>query len=305
LTGGAGQQSRTDRPGPARTLPPWAALWAARIEQLATRLLGVPRVATARDVLVHHDEVGGGLMARGLAFVAMFAIVPGLLLIISIAGLFLSDDASRERLASLLAGQFAPLAPVMRQAVDGALQSAPAFSIVGFVLLVWSASSFVRGLDTAVRQVFEEPPDPRALLRTVVEVVVVAAAFVALAIVLVLLVVPGPVAELYGAAPAARLSAIPLLAVLFALAYRFLPVPRPGWRVTLWPAAWIGLGVAVLTALFGGLGQLLTASTQFFGTFAAAFVGLIWLGWVAELFLLGAAWVRVRVVRQRGERLPG
>ncbi len=250
-------------------------------------------------MLRRYDAAGGGLLARGLAFVAIFALVPGILVIIAIAGLFVGDEPSRDRLAELLAGQFAPLAPVVRTAVDGALRAAPGFSIVGIGLLVWSASSFVRGLDAAIGLVFEEAPGARGLGRLVIEVVVVAIAFVGLAIVVVVLIVPGPVTELFGAGPAVRVIAVPVLAGACALAYRFLPLPRPGWRPALWPALWIGLAVSLITALFGGLGQVFTSSAALFGTFAAAFAGLLWLAWVAQLFLVGAAWVRVRA---RGRR---
>lgn len=251
-------------------------------------------------MLRRYDAAGGGLLARGLAFVAMFALIPGLLVIVAIAGLFAGDEASRNRLAGLLAGQFAPLAPVVRAAVDEALRAAPTFSVVGIALLVWSASSFVRGLDAALRRVFEEAPGSLRLTRLVVEVGVVATTFVAVAMVVVLLVVPSALTELFGARPAMRATAVPALALAFALAYRFLPSPRPGWREVVWPAIWIGLAVSLITALFGGVGQVFTSSAQLFGTFAAAFVGLLWLAWVAQLFLLGAAWVRVRV---RGRRL--
>lgn len=254
----------------------------------------------AREVVRRYDAAGGGLLARGLAFVAMFALIPGLLVMVAIAGLFIGDAVSRDRLAGLLAGQFAPLAPLVRSAVDDALRGAPTFSVVGIALLVWSASSVVRALDVAVARVFEETPDSHGLNRLVLEVVIVAVAFVGVAMIVVLLVVPSPLTELFGARPALRATAVPTLAVAFALAYRFLPTPRPGWRAVLWPAFWIGLAVSILTALYGGLGQLFTSSAQLFGAFAAVFVGLLWLAWVAQLFLLGAAWVRVR---SQGRRL--
>ncbi len=247
-----------------------------------------------------YDDAGGGLLARGLAFVAMFALVPSMLVIIAIAGLFVGDQASRDRLAELLAGQFAPLAPVIRTAVDDALKAAPTFSLLGVALLLWSASSFVRGLDAALGLVFEEAPDVRGPKRVAVEVVVMAIAFIGIAMVVVLLVVPGPITELFGAGIALRVAVVPTLACALAFAYRFLPLPRPGWRLVLWPSVWVGLAVSLITALFGGLGQVFTSSAEVFGTFAAAFVGLLWLAWVAQLFLMGAAWVRVRAVTRGG-----
>ena len=87
---------------------------------------------------------------------------------------------------------------------------------------------------------------------------------------------------------------------LVALAYRFVPRPRPGWRMLGLPALMTGLAIFLLTSLFAFLGPLLFGSAQLYGAFGALFLGLIWLGNVTQILLLGAAWVAERDRRARG-----
>src|SRR5665811_1222660 len=165
--------------------------------------------------------------ARGLAFTAVFTLVPALLLIASIAGLVVGDPETRARIAAFLAAQFPPLADLLNAALDTALAHAGAFSLIGAAILAWSASGLVRDLDGAFGILFREAGNGRTLLRTVGEVLVVAIAVVGLGLIVVLATVPGPVSELFGLA-GLRLTAVLPLGAVFALAFRFLPRYRPG-----------------------------------------------------------------------------
>jgi uncharacterized BrkB/YihY/UPF0761 family membrane protein len=66
----------------------------------------------------------------------------------------------------------------------------------------------------------------------------------------------------------------------------------------------------LLTSLFTVLGPLVFGTADLYGAFAALFLGLIWLGYVTQLLLLGAAWVaerdrRARAPSIRNEDAPG
>ena len=50
------------------------------------------------------------------------------------------------------------------------------------------------------------------------------------------------------------------------------------------------------------LGPLLFGSADLYGAFGSLFLGLIWLGYVTQLLLLGAAWVAERDRRAREAR---
>ena len=55
---------------------------------VAGRLGGVPAVRTLAAMLEAYDRAGGGLVAGGLAYAALIALLPGLLLVLSVFGLF-------------------------------------------------------------------------------------------------------------------------------------------------------------------------------------------------------------------------
>ena len=280
--------------GPAATpRPGLASRIEARVEPLVAAVLGVPRIAMAHRVWNRYGASSGPLLARGLAFTALFTLVPALLLIASIAGLVVGDPETRARIAAFLAAQFPPLADLLSAALDTALAHAGAFSLIGAAILAWSASGLVRDLDGAFGILFREAGNGRTLLRTVGEVLVVAIAVVGLGLIVVLATVPGPLSELLGLA-GLRLTAILPLGAVFALAFRFLPHSRPDWRDAIVPAAWVGLGASVLTGAFTLAGPVLFGSADLYGAFAGLFLGLVWLSYVTQLLLLGAAWVAVR-----------
>ena len=251
----------------------------------------------ANRVWDRYGASSGSLLARGLAFTALFTLVPALLLIASVAALVVSDPETRARIVTFLVAQFPPLADVLGDALDAAQANAGAFSLVGAAVLVWSASGLVRDLDSAFDIIFREAGEVRTVLRTVLrmvlEVLVVAAAVVGLGLIVVLAAVPGPLSELLGLARLRPAAVLPLVAA-FALAFRFLPRSRPVWRDAIVPAAWVGLAASVLTVAFTLAGPVLFGSANLYGAFAGIFVGLVWLSYVTQLFLVGAAWVAVR-----------
>ena len=69
-----------------------------RIDQLVARVTSIPVVRRLLDILDRYDRAGGGLLAAGLAFSSLFALLPAILLIIGLAGLLLSDPERREAL---------------------------------------------------------------------------------------------------------------------------------------------------------------------------------------------------------------
>jgi membrane protein len=276
----------TTRPGFARRI-------SAVVEALSVALLGVPRIAMAHRVWSRYLASSGPLLARGLAFSALFALVSALLLMVSVGSLVVGDRETHARLAAFLAAQVPPLSGVLGRALDSAVAHAGAFSIVGAVVLAWSASGLVRDLEGAFWVIFREPERQGTLLRTIGEVLGVALAITGLGLIVVLATLPGPLSELLGLAPL-RLTAVLPLAAVFALAFRFLPRSRPSWRDATVPAAWVGLGASILTGAFTHVGPALFGSADLYGTFAGVILGLVWLSYVTQLFLVGAAWVAER-----------
>ena len=247
----------------------------------------------AHRVWNRYNASSGPLLARGLAFTALFMLVPALLLIASIAGLFGGNLETRARIVAFLTDQFPPLAELLRRTLDTALAHAGEFSLFGAAVLAWSASSLVRDLDRAFGIIFRRSAPERPIVRTVAEVVVVAGAVVGLGLLVVVATVPGPVSRLLGLAQLRVTAVLPLM-VAFALAFRFLPQDRPDWRDAFVPAAWVGLAASALTGAFTLVGPLLFGSADLYGALAGIFLGMVWLSYLSQVFLVGAAWVAVR-----------
>jgi membrane protein len=282
------------------------------VEPIVERVLGVPRIGMAHAVYLRFSASSGPVLARGLAFVALFALVPALLVVVSIAGLIVRDSATRDQIVAILAEQFPPLEALVEEALQSAGNLAATTGVIGIVLLIWSASGLVRAVDGAFRVVFEDDGEGRTPLRDVAAVGAVAAGTFGAAIILVLLTLPGPINEIIGGpSPELRsLASLMTITSLIAVAYRFVPRPRPGWRMLALPAVGVGLAIWALTALFAVLGPLLFGSAELYGAFGALFLGLIWLSNVTQVILLGAAWVaerdrRARAAAMRQGEAPG
>jgi membrane protein len=297
---GARRPAYEERPGLVQRT---AGRLIAIVEPLVARILGIPRIGMAHAVYMRYSAASGPVLARGLAFVALFALVPALLAVLSVAGLFVNDPAVQEKIVAIVAGQFPPLGPVIDQALQGFTGTAATSGVVSLVLLLWTASSLVRAVDGAFRVVFEDSGEGRTPIRDVVSVVAVAAGTFGAALALVLVTLPGPLADVIGVPSQPSRSAISLFLAfgLIALAYRVVPRPRPGWRMLWLPAAVAAIGTFVLTSLFAVVGPLLFGSAQLYGAFGAIFLGLVWLGYVTQLLLLGAAWVAERDRRERAK----
>ena len=80
-----------------------------RLRERAGRILAWPVVATARRILDRYDAAGGGLLAGGLAYAALFAIVPAALLIAGVVGLVVADPAARQALIDTVVGVLPPM----------------------------------------------------------------------------------------------------------------------------------------------------------------------------------------------------
>lgn len=313
--GAKGEEARRpaleERPGPIERV---ASRVIGIVEPLIARVLGVPRIGMATAVYSRYSASSGPVLARGLAFVALFALVPALLAVLAIAGLFVTDPDTQAEIVAIVAETLPPLAPLIEEALKSFSGLAGAAGIISIVLLLWSASGLVRALDGAFRVIFEDSGEGRTPIRDVIAVVAVAIGTLAAAAILVLVTLPGPLGSILGT-PGPLGNAVTSLAavtVLISLAYRFVPRPRPRWRLLALPAVLVGLAIFALTSLFGLLGPLLFGSAQLYGAFGALFLGLVWLGTVTQVLLLGAAWVaerdrraRARAVTERPGEAPG
>lgn len=271
--------------------------------QLAA-VLDRPAVATLRRVLDRYGAAGGGLLAGGLAYAALFAIVPAVLLLAGIVGLFVADPVERAKFVDVLVGVLPPLREVIQAVLDEAARSAAPVSIVGAVILIWGTSRFAVAFQDAIARVMGGDRQRGVLARNLGALAAVAlmiGAIVAstlLSGVLAFLEAgeAAGVFQVVGAAIALALGAAPVVATIVAmiLVYKIVPTPAPPWRAVIVPAMGAGLALTVVARVFAFLAPRLIGAAALVGALATAFAALAWLALSFQAILIGAAWVRDR-----------
>ena len=248
--------------------------------------------------------MGGGLLSNGLAYAALFAIVPGMLLAAAIAGVLISEPDKRADAVAVVGSVLPPLRDIVDAVLAQASTQSGVLGLIGLAMLAWGASRFVLAFSDAVSRVMGRTAHRGFFARNAAAIVAVLllalaivgapalagiAAFVDTAEATgVLAVVGGAVHVALGAAP-------PLVTVgALVLVYRAVPVPAPSWRAVWLPAVVAGLVVVVLAQVFVFLAPRLIGVAALLGTIAAVFAALAWLGLSFQALLLGAAWVRER-----------
>ena len=278
--------------------------WRARLEAF----LEQDRVRMLRDVLARYDRAGGALLAGGLAYSALFALVPLILVAAGLAGLVVQDPAVREDVIATITNVLPPLQGLVTLVLTESANAAGTISIVGAVILVWGGSRFIVAFEEATVRVAGGKRTRNILARNLLGF--------ATAIVLVGSVVVGAVvaamAAFFDAAAAANgfivvsfvtqvtLAILPVAVAIGAVSivYRFAFEVHPGWRA-LWRPAWIvALVLTVVARLFVYVAPRLIGAAATIGALATAFAALAWLGISFQAILLGAAWVSVRAERE-------
>lgn len=257
-----------------------------------------------RRINDRYGAAGGGLLSNGLAYAALFAIVPGLLLAAAIAGLLISDPAQRADAVAVVGSVMPPLRDIVDAVLAQASSQSGVLGLIGLATLAWGASRFVLAFSDAVSRVMGRTAHRGFFTRN-------AAAIVAV-LLLALAIVGSPtlagiaafvdtaeatgVLALVGNAVHVALGAVPPLVTVGALVlvYRAVPVPAPPWRAVWLPAIVAGLAVVILAQVFVFLAPRLIGVAALLGTIAAVFAALAWLGLSFQALLLGAAWVRDR-----------
>ncbi len=267
-------------------------------------MLDQPTVAALRRILDRYNAASGGLLAGGLAYAALFAIVPGVLLLAGIVGLFVNDPAERARFVDVLVGVLPPLRDLIQAVLDEAARDAAPVSIIGAIVLIWGTSRFAVAFQDAIARVMGGDRQRGVLARNLGAVAAVAfliGAIVASTVVSGVLAfleagAQAGVFRVVGLALSLALGLLPVLVTIGAmiLVYRIVPVPAPRWRAVLPPAVGAGLALTVVARVFTFLAPRLIGAAALLGTLATLFAALAWLALSFQAILLGAAWVRDR-----------
>jgi membrane protein len=253
------------------------------------------------------NSAGGGLIAGGLAYAALFALVPALLLVAGLLGLLVSDPERQHAAVSAIGDTFPPLAGIADETVTQVSAGAVPVSVLGLAGLAWGASRFYGSLDDAFARIFREAA-PRGFVERIVRGLV--------SVVFLVVVFIGGVAltgiasaviqeSLFGVVVSEgtrslwRIAAPSVTAVVFVLGvgviYKLVPDVSVPIRALWLPALLVGIVLAVFTDLFTFLAPRLIGAAAVYGSLAAIFSLMVWLATTFQVLLLGASWVRVRV----------
>jgi YihY family inner membrane protein len=268
------------------------------------RLLDRPAVGVIREVMEIYGHAPGGLLANGLAFATLFAVVPIALVTLGVAGLLVKDPAVQQQLATALSSLVPPLQELIQAALVAMAQGAAVTSIIGVVGLIWTVSQFYVTLDIAFSRIFSDRPERDLFRRTargfmwvagligVVVALIVATSLAAAAE--ALLPTSSPALSGFGRVMSSppMVAFITMLVVL--LVYQVVPPRRPAIRAAVPPAILAGLAIFVLGQIFLFAAPRVVGVAALAGPLATAFIALAWLSFSYQALLYGAAWVRVR-----------
>lgn len=265
------------------------------------------RVQMLLAVMANYNAAGGGLLAAGLAFNALFAIIPGLLAVVAFLGILIDDPVSRAQTVQFIVHVFPPLRPVAQTIVDTLASGSRVGSIIGIIGIVWGASGFYGALEGAFALLFPGTGS-RGMIEQRIRGVIGVLSLVGMVFAAVLLntivgtvstvvVLPGFDLFVLLTPALACLAAVVVCLVVFVV----VPVHGPSVRAARAPAVFAGVAIGLLTALFGLAAPLLVQGFAALGVIASVFAALVWLNFVFQALLYGAAWACIRRDRERAK----
>ena len=276
----------------------------AALERFIARLLDRPAVQVGRRVLEIYGLAPGGLLANGLAFTTLFAVVPIALVTLGVAGLIVKDPAVQEQLAAALSALVPPLQDLIQTALVSMAQGAAVTSLIGVLGLIWTVSQFYVTLDVAFSRIFTDRPE-RDVLRRMGRGFVWVAGLIGVVVALIVAGALATAAEALLPTTSTWLTAfgrivssppmVALITVVVVLAvYQVVPPRRPPLRAAMPPAIVAGLAIFLLGQLFLFAAPRIVGTAALTGPLATAFIALAWLSFSFQALLYGAAWARVR-----------
>lgn len=270
-------------------------------ERVVARVGGLSATRTLLGILEAYDGAGGGITASGLAYTSLMALLPGLLLMVSIFGLLINDPATQQQLVDAIAEAVPPLEGFAEAAFSSVSAGAVPTGLIAIAGLVWGSSRFYAALDYSFTRIFRDGRHRNEIERTVRGIIVT---FLLVAVPLGALgfsLIAGWVSSLAPGGLAGALLQVlsPLGSFLLfvigtVLVYRYVPAQHVPWRALLPPAVLAGVILAGFAQLYAFFAPLLTKMAAIYGTFVAGFAILAWLSISFNVLLFGASWTRVR-----------
>jgi membrane protein len=265
-------------------------------------------VVTRAKAGVKADDVP--LLAAGVAFYALLSLVPALVALVSVYGLVADPADIQRNTEDVLAAAPTEVRDLVSQQlssiVEGSSSGLRIGAIIGLAIALWSASSGVKNLMTAVNRAYHEK-EGRGFLKLRATAIALTLGLIVLGGVALfgLIVAPNAMSTEGGLGVARDVLMIvrwPIAALVIvaglAIIYRFAPDrdnPRWSWAspgavlaTVLWLAA--SVGFSIYTANFGKYNET-------YGALGAIVVVMLWL-WIGALAVIIGAEVNGEVERQ-------
>jgi YihY family inner membrane protein len=275
------------------------------------RIRRIPLVISIQRVLDTYNAAGGGITSSGLSYGALFAVIPGLLLIVSLLVILVDGEAARQQVIDWIITQVPPLQEFAKDIVASVTQQARVGSVIGLVLFIWGASGFYLALEGAMERLFPGPKrrDPiMGRIRGAIAVVLVVGSVLAMFVASTIATGFGLDSLLKGVDAIVPVGgpvvAVSVSSFVCLIVYVLVPADTPGWRAAWAPALAAGIGIGLLTSLFGLVSQYLVGGFSALGALTSVFVALVWFNWVFQMLLYGGAWARLRRDRRHARGVP-
>lgn len=272
----------------------------------AERVASLRPVRTWRRILDAYGEAGGGLLAGGLTYSALFALLPALLLLTAVLGFVVHDPDRRLAIVQGIGRTLPPLEGLVATSLDQITTNAAGFGTLGLLGLVWGASHFYGSLDDAFARIYRDEPRRGFVMKTVrgvLSIVLLVSVFVgALVLTGVATSLADEIAARFGADAGAiwQLAGPLLAAVAFigttALVYRLVPGRATPWGALWLPALVAGIALTIVTQLFSFIAPRLLGVGSVYVAFVAVFAAMVWLSTGFQILLIGATWARDRML---------
>jgi membrane protein len=300
------QPEREDRAGPTGL-----EAWRRKLTSIADWVMSRPPVARTMAVTGAYGVAGGGLLAAGLSFFALFTLAPALLLLVSLLGFVVGEQELQDEIIEIIVAQVPPLEDIARQVLQGLAAGAQAGTILAVAGAAWGASGFYAALQDAMERIFPGRGTRNPIItrmRGLISVAIIIGGLLAL----VVLGLTVPIVTTIADIDLGPLTAIvtPVVICLFAsfaclAVYVAVPSNGPPARVALLPAVVAGVAIGLLTSFFGLLGPFLVRNAAALGFLGTVFLTLMWFNFTFQLLLHGAAFARVRLDERNARQALG
>lgn len=278
-----------------------------------------------RRVWTKADQDKIFFMAGAIAFNVLVAIVPLALAAIGITGLILQQqyqEAAGQRLVEYFLQALPDVSAAFRtdvaEKLNLLLQKSSGFTLLGILIFVWLATRLVGTLRTALREVFDIHQDRSIIAGKIfdIQMVIVAGTLLTLNVgfTIALTILANYSVDVLGM-PAYRLRqniVFPIIAfvslwVMFILIYRYLPARRIQWRTATISATFTAVLFELLKQIFAWYARNFAEFDSTYGNFAFVAIVVIYVYYMAIIFILGGEVGQVaalrRIRRRQKERL--